>query len=205
MATDYVPRSLDNIKTWLSGLKTGITTDGPTLGRTPAQVTADNAFIDSMLTSVSDAVDKETASLEAEGLARASMNTNNQKLRGLINNYKSSPGWNDGMGAGWKVNTSSPQYDMDTHAPSITVTNVGGQQVIRGQKPGFTSVDLDMRVAGTPTWITIATKLSRFPFVDSTPAQTPGKPEPREYRARGYVGDQEMGQPSEIVTGIFQG
>jgi hypothetical protein len=30
-----------------------------------------------------------------------------------------------------------------------------------------------------------------------------GKPEKREYRALGYVGDNQVGQPSDTVTGIF--
>jgi hypothetical protein len=158
MANDYLPRTIDNLKTWLTGLKTGITTDGPTLGRTPAQVTADTAFIDSMLTPVSNAIDAQVASMEAEGLARASMNNNNEKLRKLVKNYKSSTGWNDGMGNAWQVNTSSTQYDMNTHAPTLTVSNVGGQVVIRGKKPGFDSVSIDMRVAGTAQWTTIGVK-----------------------------------------------
>jgi hypothetical protein len=198
-----VPRTIDNVKTWLTGLKTGITADGPTLGKTPAQVTADTGFIDSMLTPVSNAIDAQVAALEAEGLARASMNTNNEKLRQLIKNYKSSPGWNPGMGDAWQVNTSSTQYDMNTHAPSITATIVANQVVLRGKKPGFDSVSIDMRAAGTAQWTTIAVKLRHFSFIDNTAPQTPGKPEKREYRARGYVGDQEMGQASEIVTATY--
>ncbi len=203
MANDFVPRSLANQKTWFTGLKAGITTDGPTLRRTPAEVTADTAFIDSILTPITDALDKETAAMEALGLARATMSTNLSKLRTLINNYKSSPGWNPGMGDAWQVNSSATQYDMTSHAPTIVVKNEGGQTVIRGQKPGFTSVSIDMRLAGATAWTVIGMKLSHFPLVDNTAPQTPGKPEKREYRARGYVGDQEMGQPSDIVSAIF--
>ena len=203
MATDIVPRSLENQKTWLSGLKDGITTDGPTCGRTAAQVTDDTAFIDSMLTPVTDALDKQLAAMEAEGLARSTMTVNNDKLRKLIKNYKSSPGWNEGMAEAWAVKSITPQYDMNTQAPTLAVANIGGQLMLKGKKPGFTSVSIDMRVAGTANWTTIGVKLSSFPFIDTTAPQTPGKPESREYRARGYIGDQETGQPSEIVTGIF--
>ena len=205
MGNDYVPKSLPNLQTWLKGLKTEITTDGPTLGRTPAQVTSDAGFIDTLLTPVSDALVKETAAIESEGLARATLTINNDALRTVINGYKASPGWNEGMGKGWQVNTQTTQYDMDTHAPTITVVNEGGQIVIRGKKPGFTSVSIDMRLAGTSPWTTIGVKLSHFPLIDTTAPQTPGKPEKREYRARGYVGDEEMGQPSDIVTGLYNG
>jgi hypothetical protein len=75
--------------------------------------------------------------------------------------------------------------------------------LIRGAKPGFTSVTIQMRVEGTTEWISIGIKISGFPFFDTTAPQTPGKPEKREYRALGYLGDQQMGQPSEIVTAIY--
>ena len=52
-------------------------------------------------------------------------------------------------------------------------------------------------------WTTVGIKLNHFPFIDTIAPQVPGKPEKREYRARGYVGDQESGQPSDIVTGLY--
>jgi len=60
-----------------------------------------------------------------------------------------------------------------------------------------------MRPDGTTTWITIGTKISRFPFFDTTAPQTAGKPEKREYQAIGYNGDTQVSQPSPIVTAIF--
>ena len=41
------------------------------------------------------------------------------------------------------------------------------------------------------------------PFIDLTPPQIPGKPEKREYRVLGYVGYQQVGQPSATVTAVF--
>lgn len=205
MATDIVPKSIRNQKTWLTGLKTGMTTDGPACGRTPAQVTTDTAFIDTLLTPVSDAEDKHTAALESEGLARASMRTSNEKLRALIKNYKSSPGWNPGMAAAWDVQSDSTEYDMNTHKPSVSVKTVGGQVVVGGRKPGFDAVDVMMRVTGTATWTKIAAKVMHLPMIDSTLPQTAGKPESRDYQLMGYVGDATAGQPSDIVTNIFPG
>jgi hypothetical protein len=205
MSADYIPKSLPNLQAWLKGLLNGITNDGATLGRTPAQITSDTALVDSILTPVTDAMGKETAAIQSAGLARSTLATKNDALRAMINGYKASPGWNDGMGNGWAVNTQTTQYDMDTHAPTIKVINEGGQMVIRGKKPGFSSVSLDMRLTGTATWSTIGLKLNHFPFIDATAPQAPGKPEKREYRARGYVGDQETGQPSDIVLGLYNG
>jgi hypothetical protein len=40
-------------------------------------------------------------------------------------------------------------------------------------------------------------------FAGSTAPQTDGKPEKREYRGLGYVGDDQVGQSSDIVTAVF--
>ena len=71
MSADYIPKSLSNLQAWLKGLETGITNDGATLGRSPAQITSDTALVDSILTPVSDALGKETAAIESAGLARS--------------------------------------------------------------------------------------------------------------------------------------
>jgi hypothetical protein len=205
MASDFVPKSLGNRETWLTGLKTAITNDGPTCGQTPAQVTADTALIDSILNPTKDANLKETAAVEAAGTARAAMNTHNAALRAMINRYKNATGFTPGMAAAWKVVTQSPDYDMNTQKPTITVRSMTGQNVVSGRKPGFTSVDIQMRVDGSGDWTTIGTKVSHFPFYDTTAPQTEGKPEKREYRALGYVGDNQTGQPSNIVTAVFTG
>ena len=62
-----------------------------------------------------------------------------------------------------------------------------------------------MRVDGTTEWITIGMKINHFPFFGTTVAQTPGKPEKRQYQALGYVGDNQAGQPSDIVTAVYGG
>ena len=60
-----------------------------------------------------------------------------------------------------------------------------------------------MRLEGTSNWTTIGTKVNHFPFFDTTAPQVAGKPEKREYRALGMVGDQQTGQPSAIVTTVW--
>lgn len=65
MSADYKPKSIANLKTWLAGLKAAITTDGPSLGRTAPQITADTAFIDTMLTPVTSADDMSNQAIEA--------------------------------------------------------------------------------------------------------------------------------------------
>lgn len=203
MADDYLPKSLPNLKPWLENLKTRIAGDAPTLGRSPAQVTADLALVESMLTPVSDALTQQSASVQADGTARTAMSNHDSALREMLNQYKAAPGWNEGLAESWKAKTHTPTYDMNTHKPTITAHAQIGTVEIRGKKPGFSAVSIQMRLDGTTEWTTIGVKISHFPFHDTTAPQTPGKPEKREYRALGYSGDQQSGQPSDTITAIY--
>ena len=201
--SDFVPKSFDNLKPWLEGLKTGVTNDGPTCGQSAATVTADTALVDSLLTPVGDALTRETAAMDARGTAETLISTKMPAVRSMLNRYKTATGWTDGMAEAWEVNSPARSYDMDTHGPTITAQSRPGMVLVRGKKPGFTSVTIQMRPDGTADWIDIGVKVSRFPFIDLTAPQTPGKPEKREYRALGYVGDEQVGQPSATVTAVF--
>jgi len=198
-----MPKSFPNLEPWLAGLKDGVTSDGTTCNQSAAQITEDTALIDSILGPVTTANAKETEALDANGTAQTAIAQNRDALRDLINRYKNAKGWTEGMALSWDVSTHATQYDMNTHQPSINVRSAPGKNVVTGKKPGFTSVTIQMRADGSAPWIDIGVKVSQFPFYDMTAPQTPGKPEKREYRMLGYVGDQQMGQPSDIVTAIF--
>lgn len=203
MGKDFVPKSLGNLKGWLDNLKTRITEDGPTCGQTAAQVTQDTALVDTILTPVSDAVDKESAWTQAEGTARDAVRDKNKPLRDMLNRYKTATGWTDGMAESWGVKSHETTYDMNNHKPYLTAKARTGTVELGGRKPGFSSVTIQMRLAGTEAWTNIGVKINHFPFYDTTAPQTAGKPEKREYRALGYDGDQQVGQPSDIVTAVF--
>jgi len=62
-----------------------------------------------------------------------------------------------------------------------------------------------MRLAGNPACTLTGIRRRKFPFDDQTPLKTPGIPEQREYQARGIVGDDEVGQPSDFVSVTYAG
>ena len=65
--------------------------------------------------------------------------------------------------------------------------------------------NLYMRIVGTAAWTLIGVRRKKFPFDDQTPLKTPGVFEEREYQARGVINDEEVGQPSNIVSVKFAG
>ena len=62
-----------------------------------------------------------------------------------------------------------------------------------------------MRLKGQPAFKLIAARKSRFAFDDDTPLAQPGVPEVREYQMRGDKNDEEIGQPSDIISVTFAG
>jgi hypothetical protein len=63
---------------------------------------------------------------------------------------------------------------------------------------------LFMRVKGQTTWAVLTISTSSF-FDDRTPLAQPNVPEVREYMVCGCVNDQEVGNPSDIVSAVFAG
>src|SRR5438128_1052969 len=77
------------------------------------------------------------------------------------------------------------------------LTNFSGQlSSVRGPLDG---IHVYSRKKGETAWRFLDS--ARYsPFVDAAPAATPGIPEIREYRVVGVYKDQEVGQPSDIVS-----
>ena len=92
----------------------------------------------------------------------------------------------------------------DAYKPVLTAESASGRVTLTAKKLGVDGLNLYSRKKGETTWKLIAAKRSRFPFDDTSPPATPGQPEEREYRAAGVIGDDEVGQPSDIVSAIFR-
>jgi hypothetical protein len=120
----------------------------------------------------------------------------------MLNRYRTATGFTQGMADAWQISSHETEYDMSTHSPTITAKARPAMVEIGGKKPGFTSMDIQARVDGTEEWVTIGVKVNHLPFIDSRPSAN-GKPEKREYRGLGYDGDQQVGQPSPIVTAVW--
>jgi len=64
---------------------------------------------------------------------------------------------------------------------------------------------IDHRVRIADRRLLLVARHSKFPFDDDSPLAVSGTPETREYRAVGVVDDEEIGQPSDIVSVVYGG
>lgn len=71
-------------------------------------------------------------------------------------------------------------------------------------KSTTSGINLDSRIKGQSAWKFVA-RDTISPYDDHTPLAVPGTAEVREYQAFGVLSDEQIGQPSDIVSVTFGG
>lgn len=95
-------------------------------------------------------------------------------------------------------------FDPATYRPLLRATPViGGTRLswVRGEAQ---VMKLFTRPKGQTSWNVLTISTSTF-FDDRTPLAQPNVPEIREYMVCGCINDQEVGNPSDIVSAVFAG
>jgi hypothetical protein len=204
MASDFVPDSAGNRYSWLVNLKQNVADNAATLGLDTAQLAGFNAISDPLIAVYKSVIDADLALRQASGDAQGLFSDKNAELRAFIERLKKNPGFTPGIGAAMKIfTTDNTPADADIK-PTLIAEAERGHVRITGTKNYAETVNIYMRRNGG-SWILIAPKRKRFPFLDETPLAQPAIPEQREYMARGVNGDEEIGQDSDIVTVTFAG
>jgi hypothetical protein len=201
---DYIPDSFANRLAWLQNLKVQITAEAAALGWPAAKLAGFMALLDPLIAAYQALADADAAFDKASGDAQDLFANSSASLRATLAEIKTNPAFTDGMGAVMQIFTSGSATAPDTIKPSLVATAARGYVRLTGSKNHAETVNLYMRRKGA-AWILIAPKRKRFPFDDQTPLATPGVPEEREYMARGVIGDDEIGQDSDIVSAVFGG
>lgn len=205
MARGIIPDSHANRLDFFQNLKQAIADNAAALGLNAAALAAANAILDPLIAAYQTLVDAEQAATAAGADADQVFAQENADLRALFNNLKANPKFTDGMGEAMRIFTQTTQRNPDDIKPKIKATAQPGSVRITGSKDYAETVNISMRLAGTSAWTLVGIKRKKFPFDDQTPLKTPGVPEVREYEARGVIGDDEVGQHSDIVRVTFGG
>ncbi len=202
---DFVPESSANFNDWTSNLHdhaeeqlTGIT------GWDAARITAFKARLATLRDKSKAVLDAQAIvdSLTGEFLAAKAAAL--PGIRQDCTNIKTSAGYDDGVGTVLDILTSSASFDSAGYKPTIaSITSLPGHNRIMIKKRGVDSINIYWRRKGEAAWRLLAAKRVRFPVEDDTPPASPTQSEGREYRCTGVLGDDEIGQPSDIAEAIF--
>jgi len=204
MSNDYIPDSFENRQKWFANLKAGVVANAATLKLSAADLAAFNTLIDPLIAGYQAVVDAQKALDTASGDAQDLFDVSNAPLRAFINDVKTNANFTDGIGAALQIFSDTSKPQPGDIKPALTVAPARGHVRITGSKNYAETVNLYMRRAGG-SWTLIAPKRKRFPFDDQTPLAAVGIPEVREYMAHGVIGDDEVGQDSDIVSCTYAG
>jgi len=201
---DYIPDSAQNLVNWTTNYLAEIDAIATRLSWPAAQVTALKARLTAIRDAAQAVLHKQNDLEIAIGQLEILKDVEVPEIRRDTNNLKSTRGFNEGDARTLGVLTASGEFDPDTYKPTFTAESKLGHVEITGKKAGVDSLNLYVRRKGESQFRLLVPKRVRFPFNDDTPPATAGQPEEREYQAIGVLGDDEIGQPSDIVSAIFR-
>ena len=205
MSQKIVPDSHVNRLNFLKTLKTEFNTNAAALKYDAGFVASTNAMLDTLIAAYQTLVDAEAAAAQASADAAGVFDPNSEALHKLFDNLKSNPNCTPAMRVAMGIDSKSTNKPAAQIKPTINVEAQPGHVRITGSKDYAELVNIYMRLVGATAWTLVGIRRKKFPFDDQTPLKTPGVPEAREYMARGVIGDDEVGDPSDIVPVTFGG
>ena len=201
---DYIPPADDAKILWLTNLKTKIGGYAVALGITAARVTQITAWCDDLIAAINAAAQAKSAWLSSSAAQRTQEATSLGGIRGEVALWKPQPGMTDAIEADLKIVGTSTPFNPDTFKTKLTATVVGDHVKLTFVKGHSDGVNFYWRKQGETAWKFLS-RDTNSPYNDHTPLTTPGVHEVRECIAYGVLNDQQIGQPSDIVSATFGG
>jgi len=202
---DYVPKQRTGLKEWLENMSDNVVAEAVKFGGVAGDATAAKALADGLLAKFALTDAAATALDGARNIERSTQATALAGLRAYVRNWKTLPGWaGSGSEAVLKVIGGADDFDPATYQPKIDASIDAGKIRINWKKKGADGIAVYCRLRGSAAWRRIGTD-TEPPYFDTAPLAQAGVPEVREYMARGMVGDEEIGQDSDIISITFGG
>jgi hypothetical protein len=203
MATDYIPRSEPQLAIWLQNFGKKISTHGQALGLTAEEIKLAETRCSETSAKITEIEQKKT---ELQQIVAAKDDLKNDTLvsiRGFVTRIKAHTVYTEPIGHDLGVIAANSIANVSSNKTQLKVEALPGRVRISFTKKGFSGVNIYTRGNGTAQWSYLA-RDNNSPYDDVRPL-TNGQPEKREYMAIGVVGDDEVGQPSDIVSVVFGG
>jgi hypothetical protein len=204
MATDYVPRNDSQLAVWLTNLATKIGTHGPTLGLTTDEVNAAVKSCNDASTKITEIEQKKTEVQHLVAIKDEVKTSSLLIIRGFATRMKAHPAYTEALGYDLGIIAPSGAANVTINKSTLKAESLPGKVRISFTKKGFAGVNIYSRLEGAAKW-TLLGRDNNSPYDDTRPLTNAGQPEKREYMAMGVIGDEEVGQPSDIVSVLFGG
>lgn len=203
LMADFIPPADDAKIIWLTNLRDTIDTYSATLGLSAGRVTQIKAWCNDLIAQINATNTAKQAWLAVAATKATQETTSLGGLRGEIKQWKANPACTNAIAAALKIAGTGGGFDPNTYKAEITkVEVIAGHVQIKFKKGQSDGVNLYSRLKGQSVWKFVS-RDTNSPYDDYTALAVPGTPEVREYQAYGVLSDQQIGQPSDIVTVTF--
>jgi hypothetical protein len=122
----------------------------------------------------------------------------------LVARIKAHPNYKANIGEDLGIEGSQHDFDKDKYMPKGNVRLQARHVEIRFRKKGVDAMHVYAHDEATDKWILLG-RQTKSPYRDKRPLAVAGKPEKRRYRLHGVMGDDEIGQLSNILEIDFGG
>ncbi len=195
---DFVPDSHKNLHGWAVNYAAQLSPIAVRVSWPTAKVNTLTANLDTLNTATQAVLDTAIGQLAA---AKAGVLG---PIRLDTKNLKSTTGFTEGDATALGVYTTPETFNRETYRPALDATAHHGYVELVAKKLGADSLNVYWQPEGTAPWHLLAAKRVRFPFHDETPAPAGPTLQAREYMVIGVIGDEEIGNPSNIAAAVFQ-
>lgn len=201
---DFIPSADPEKIIWLTNLKTKIAGYATTLGLSTGRVTQIVTWCDDLIAKINATAQAKRDWISAAAAQGTQEKTSLAGLRGEIAQWKPNPAMTDAIAADLKIVSTGSALNPDTFKAEITAEVISGHVRIKFKKGQTDGIALYCRLKGQNAWRFVS-RDTNSPYDDYTALAVAGTPEVREYQAYGVLNDQQIGQPSDIVTVTFGG
>lgn len=190
----YYPFSEGDQIIWLENFKLKIEEHGPALGFDPAQISDLIDACDAIIDAINDAAQKKADAKQATEDKKEVKKTNLTIIRKEVGDLKREDGYSDAIGKDLKVIGEEQSIDEENEKPELVTAKVpSGWRISFNLKRYFDGVKIYRKRPGED-FVFLASD-TRDPYID-TDTQVDGT----QYYAYYLIGDDEVGQQSDIVT-----
>ena len=203
--TDFIPNRDAERTVWLANYRDKLPNYGKTLGWSDAQVKAAQKRCDVVIDAIAASEQKYKEYLAQVATMNAAKETELTALRADARLIKALPGYTEALGRDLGIVrlTGSTAIAPTTKAEATAEVRKGLVR-IKWKKGDADGVNVYLRMRGESEWRLLGRDQSS-PYDDRTPLEKAGVVEQREYQVIAVLKDEEVGQPSDILTVTFAG
>jgi hypothetical protein len=180
---DFLPKDKPSLVLWLGNYQTKLATYGPTLGLTPAEITAVStacAEFSTLVNNVKAAKAVRKNALEAKNAGKDSDLT---LIRKANNKMKVSDAYTDAIGKDMGIKAESQEPDREAAKPKFSGEAFPDYVRLKFTKNGLDGVNIYSRLKLQPAWAFLS-RDTNSPYDDHKPLAN-GAPETMEYMCIG--------------------